>query len=148
MSGFVVPTLNTVNVDPRNVTITQCVLFRSDRVGLDPDKLATIIVASKEEFPAKYHIIKTASLSGDKLAQTLKCLPTWSVNTGSGKVSNSVTASWINKITISKTNRFINQITLSTSICISIHPFRDPDTLVRAIAINLPISGYEPKDSL
>lgn len=70
MSGFIVPTLNTVNVDPRNVTITQCVLFRSERVGLDPDKLATIIVASKEEFPAKYHIVKTASLSGDKLAQT------------------------------------------------------------------------------
>ena len=55
---------------------------------------------------------------------------------------------WINKITIYKTNRFINQITLSTSICISIHPFRDPDTFVQAIAINLPISGYEPKDLL
>ena len=47
MSRIIVPTLNTVNFDPRNVTITQCVLF-------DPDKLATtIIVASKEEFPAK-----------------------------------------------------------------------------------------------
>ena len=70
MSGFIVPPLNRVNVDPRNVTITQCVLFRSDGVGLDLDKSATIIIASKEEFPAKYHVVKTASLSGDKLVQT------------------------------------------------------------------------------
>ena len=69
MSGFTGPTMNTVNVHPRNVTVTQCVLYRRDRAGLDPDKLATIIVASKEEFPAKYQLLKTASLSGDKLAQ-------------------------------------------------------------------------------
>ena len=62
--------MNQVNVDPRNVTITQCVLYRRDRAGLDPDKLATIIVASKEEFPSKYELVRTASLSGDKLAQT------------------------------------------------------------------------------
>ena len=70
MSGFLTPTLNRVNVDPRNVTVNQCVLRRSDRAALDPDKLATIIVASKEEFPSKYQIVKTASLSGEKLAQT------------------------------------------------------------------------------
>jgi hypothetical protein len=70
MLGFVAPTLNLVNVDPRNVTITQCVLLCDDRAALDPDKLATIIVASKEEFPSKYRIIRTASLSGDKLAES------------------------------------------------------------------------------
>ena len=69
MSGFAGLTMNQVNVDPRNVTITQCVLYRRDRAGLDPDKLATIIVASKEEFPSKYELVKTASLSGDKLAK-------------------------------------------------------------------------------
>ena len=69
MSGFTGPAMNTVNVDPRNVTITQCVLYRRDRAGLDQDKMATIIVASKEEFPSKYQIVRTAALSGDKLAQ-------------------------------------------------------------------------------
>ena len=69
MSGFTGPAMNTVNVDPRNVTITQCVLYRRDRAGLDPDKMATIIVASKEEFPSKYQIERTAVLSADKLAE-------------------------------------------------------------------------------
>jgi hypothetical protein len=70
MSGFVAPMLNMVNVNPHNVNITQCVLPRADHAALDPHKLATIIVASKEEFPSKYQIVKTASLSGDKLAQS------------------------------------------------------------------------------
>ena len=70
MSGFMAPTLNVVNVDPQNVTITQCVLRRGDRAALDPDKLASIIVASKEDFPSKYQVVRTASLSGEKLAQS------------------------------------------------------------------------------
>ena len=70
MSGFMAPTLNLVNVDPRNVTITQCVLPRGDHAALDPDKLASIIVASKEDFTSKYQIVRTASLSGDKLAES------------------------------------------------------------------------------
>ena len=70
MSGFVAPTLNLVNVDPQNVTITQCVLSRGDRAALDPDKFASIIVASKEEFTSKYQVVRTASLSGEKLASS------------------------------------------------------------------------------
>jgi hypothetical protein len=69
MSGFIVSTMNMVNVDPRNVTVTQCVLRRNDRASLDLDKLATIIIASKEEFPVKYQLLKTASMSEEKLAQ-------------------------------------------------------------------------------
>ena len=70
MSGFTAPAMNIVNVDPRNVTVSQCVLSRRDRNALDPDKLASIILASKEEFQSKYQLVKTASLSGEKLAQT------------------------------------------------------------------------------
>ena len=50
--------------------VSQCVLSRRDRNALDPDKLASIILASKEEFQSKYQLVKTASLSGEKLAQT------------------------------------------------------------------------------
>ncbi len=70
MSGFTAPAMNIVNVDPRNVTVSQCVLSRRDCNALDPDKLASIILASKEEFQSKYQLVKTASLSGEKLAQT------------------------------------------------------------------------------
>ena len=64
------PTLNLVNVDPQNVTITQCVLPRGDHASLDPNKLASIIVASKEDFTSKYQVVRTASLSGEKLTQS------------------------------------------------------------------------------
>ena len=68
MSGFNQPNLNLVAMDPRNVTITQCVLRRSDRAGLDPDKLATIVLSSKANFEHRYMQNKTASLSNEALA--------------------------------------------------------------------------------
>ena len=67
MSGFNQPNFHLVTLDTRKVVITQCVLHRADRAALDPDKLATIILASKVAFTNKRDQVKTASLSGEAL---------------------------------------------------------------------------------
>ena len=50
-------------------------------------------------------------------------------------------------LTIYKTNRFINQITLSSLYPDLFNPLEIQVIPVRANSITLPISGYEPKYS-
>ena len=70
MSGFNNPSLLLVATDPKNVSITQCVLKRGDRAQIDPDKMATLMLASCSKFESQYDFVSTASLSNDVLAET------------------------------------------------------------------------------